>query len=47
LESVLFGYLGSHSSAAAALAGLAVPFIVACTYPETSSRPLEEISPER
>jgi positive regulator of sigma E activity len=49
LESILFGYLGVHSSAVAelVLVGLAVPFIVAFTYPETSSRPLEEISPER
>jgi MFS family permease len=49
LESILFGCLGSHSSAVAALAlvGFVVPFIVAFTYPETSSRPLEEISPER
>ena len=30
-----------------ALVGLAVLCIVAFTYPETSSRPLEEISPER
>jgi MFS family permease len=49
LESILFGYLGSHSSAVAALAlvGLVVPFLVAFAYPETSSRPLEDISPER
>jgi MFS family permease len=49
LESVLFGIMGSHWLAVSALAltGLVVPFIVGFAYPETSRRPLEEISPER
>jgi putative MFS transporter len=49
LESLLLGTLATHWSSISALAllGLAVPFIVALAYPETSRRQLEEISPER
>jgi hypothetical protein len=48
-ESLLFAWLGSHGLAISALAlvGLAVPFVVARAFPETSGRALEEISPER
>lgn len=49
VEALLFPGLGSHGAAISllALAGLAVPFIVAFGYPETSRRALEEISAER
>ena len=48
-ESLLFVWLGSHSGAISllAVAGLAAPFLVAYGFPETSRRPLEEVSPER
>jgi MFS family permease len=48
-ESLLFAGLGAHALAISALAlvGLAAPVIVARAFPETSGRPLEEISPER
>lgn len=47
-ESILFARVGSHANAISllALAGLAVPLVVAFAYPETRGRELEEISPE-
>jgi putative MFS transporter len=49
LESVLYGVVGSHALAISiiALPALLMPVIVAFGIPETSGRPLEEISPER
>lgn len=48
LESVLYGALGSHWGAISVLASLAffAPVIVWFTFPETSGRNLDEISPE-
>jgi len=49
LESMLFSMVGSHAGAIAllALTGLVVPPLVAFGYPETGSRELEDVSPER
>jgi putative MFS transporter len=48
-ESLLFGLFGSHWQAISVLVlfALAGPFVVGVALPETSGRPLEEISPER
>ena len=48
VESVLYGIYGSHWTAVCILAAFAfaAPLIVALTFPETSGRRLEDISPE-
>ncbi len=48
VESLLFAALASHAKSISllAVAGLAVPFLVAFCYPETSRRRLEDVSPE-
>lgn len=47
-ESLLFAALASHARSISllAIAGLAVPFLVAFWFPETSRRRLEDVSPE-
>jgi putative MFS transporter len=49
MESVLYGQFGSHWTAISllAVAALVIPLVVYAAFPETSGRPLEEISPDR
>lgn len=48
LESLFYGWLGSHWQAVSILlcVALVAPLIVALTFPETAGKSLEEISPE-